>query len=314
MIIDFHSHIIDPFWLPERWWTWLTEFYNSRRHNSLLPHRNADDITERLCDCDGSKLLGAMEDAQIDRSVVLPLDWGILLGEPPVPIEEQHRRIAEISQRSNGKIISFVGVDPRRENALELIKLCLEDYKMYGIKLYPATGYDLHDVAYRPIFEAALEYNVPVLLHSGYSFGPFLSKYCEPAVIDYLCATYPNITFIAAHLGAGHLEQLCWLGYAKPNLYADCSLMQIRTRQNYSEFARNLRLACDLFGSRRILFGTDWPFSQSVMRNDEYVNAFRKLTSIDSVGTMFAHYEVKQILGANAEDLLFNTKGVYDGN
>jgi uncharacterized protein len=314
MIIDFHSHIVNRSWLPERWWAWLTEYYNSRRQNSLLPQRNADEITERLCDCDGTKLLGSMREAQIDKSVVLPLDWGILLGEPSTPIEEQHRLIAEISGKSNGRIIPFVGVDPRRRDALELIRFCLEEYKMQGIKLYPATGYDLQDEAYRPIFESAMEHDVPVLLHTGYSFGPFLSKYCEPAILDYLCATYPKINFIAAHLGAGNLEQLCWLGYAKPNLYADCSLMQIRSRQNFLDFARKLRLACDLFGSRRILFGTDWPYSQSVMGNDEYVNAFRNLKSLECTEFKFAGYEVKQMLGGSAENLLFKKREVYDGN
>ena len=304
MIIDFHSHIIDYSWLPERWWSWLTDYYNSRRQSPLLPQRGVDYVIETTCDCDGNKLLSAMADAHIDKSIVLPLDWGIHLGEPPVSIEEQHRLIAEICESSNGKILSFVGVDPRRKNALELINMCLEKYNMRGIKLYPAAGYDLRNVVYGPIFEAALTYNVPVLMHTGYSFGPFLSEHCGPDVLDYLCATYPNVTFIAAHLGAGYLEQLCWLGYVKPNLYADCSLMQIRARQNYSEFSKNIRLACDLFGSRRILFGTDWPFSQSVMNNNEYVNSIRKLKSADGAGATLAGYEVKHILGENAEGIL----------
>ena len=312
MIIDFHSHIIEYSWLPERWWTWLTEFYNSRRQSPLLPHFKADVLREQICDGDGSKLLAGMEDAQIDKSIVLPLDWGILFGEPPVSIEEQHNRIAEIAERSNGKIVPFVGVDPRRKGALELITYCLKDCRMQGIKLYPAAGYDPSNEAYHGIFEAALRYDVPVLVHTGYSFGPFLSEYCGPGVLDCLCARYPDITFVAAHLGSGYLEQLCWLGYAKPNLYADCSLMQIRARQNYSEFAGNLRLACDLFGSRRILFGTDWPFSQTVMKNDEYVNALRKLKSVDSSGTAFAGYEVKQILGGTAASLLSRKKGGCD--
>ncbi len=308
MIIDFHSHIIEYSWLPERWWTWLLEFYNSKRQNPLLPRVTADDLRAQLCDGDGSKLLAAMEDAQIDQSIVLPLDWGILFGEPPVSIEEQHYRIAEIAERSNGKILPFVGVDPRRKGALELIRYCLEDRGMQGIKLYPAAGYDPADESYRGVFEAALRYDVPVLVHTGYSFGPFSSEYCGPGVVDCLCAKYPDVTFVAAHLGSGHLEQLCWVGYAKPNLYADCSLMQIRARQNYPEFASKLRLACDLFGSQRILFGTDWPFSQSVMKNDDYVNAFRKLKSADSPGTMFAGYEVKQILGGTAASLFSKKK------
>lgn len=312
MIIDFHSHIIEYSWLPERWWTWLVEFHNSKRQNSLLPQVKADDLRAQLCDGDGSKLLAAMDDAQIDRSIVLPLDWGILFGEPPLSIEEQHNRIAEIAERSNGKIVPFVGVDPRRGNALELIRHCLEDRGMRGIKLYPAAGYDPTNEDYRGIFEAALRYDVPVLVHTGYSFGPFSSEYCGPGVMDCLCAKYPDITFVAAHLGSGYLEQLCWLGYAKPNLYADCSLMQIRARQNYPEFASNLRLACDLFGSHRILFGTDWPFSQSVMKSDEYVHAFRKLKSEDGSGATFAGYEVKRILGGAAASLFSKKRGGCD--
>ncbi len=314
MIIDFHSHIIGHSWLPDRWWTWLAEFTNSKRQSALMKRVTADVLREQLCDADGSKLLTAMEDAQIDKSIVLPLDWGILLGEPPVSIEEQHNRIAEISARSKGKIVSFVGVDPRRKGALELIKYCLEDCGMQGIKLYPAAGYDPSDKTYHSIFEAALLYGVPVLVHSGYSFGPFKSEYGGPGVLDRLCARYPDITFVAAHLGSGHLDQLCWLGYAKPNLYADCSLMQIRARQNYSEFGSNLRLACDLFGSQRILFGTDWPFSQGVMTNGDYVNAFRKLKSAGGSGTTFAGYEVKQILGGTAASLLSKEKGGCDDN
>jgi len=306
MIIDFHTHILEPSWLPEQWWSLLTRYHNSRRLNSLIPDIDTATIIERLCDQDGNKLLGAMEDAKIDKSIVLPLDWGLLLGEPPVSIEEQHLRIAEISEKSNGKIVPFVGIDPRRGNAIELIKSCLEDYKMQGIKLYPAAGYDLRNETFGPIFATALEYNVPVLLHTGYALGPFLGEYGEPAVVDYLCATYPDLIIIAAHLGAGYLEQLCWLGYAKSNLYADCSMMQVRARQNYSEFARNIRLACDLFGSRRILFGTDWPFSQSIMPNDEYVKAFKKLASVYDTHVNFASYELNQILGQNAINLLYH--------
>ncbi len=245
-----------------------------------------------------------MDDAKIDRSVVLPLDWGILLGEPSVPIEEQHRRIAEIAKDSKGRIIPFVGIDPRRENAAELIRYCLKEFKMKGIKLYPAAGYDLRNDGYRFVFEIALEYEIPVLLHTGFSFGPFFSEFCGPGVLDHLCAVHPEVTLIAAHLGSGYLEQLCWLGYAKSNLYADCSLMQVRARQNYPAFAANIRLACDLFGSGRILYGSDWPFSQSVMSGVDYIHAFKKLSSAESPGAKFASYELKQMLGGNADKLL----------
>ena len=307
MTVDFHAHILEASWMPERWWTWLTAYSNERRRGGLLTERKPADVINRFCDPGGLKLIQEMDEAKIDKSVVLPLDWGLMLGEPPVPIEEQHGRIAEIAAQSQGRIVPFVGIDPRRDNALKLIRYFLEEHKMRGIKLYPAAGYDLMSNEFRPVFEIAGAFDVPVLVHTGCSFGPFLSKYGEPSVLDYLCTTYPDIIFIAAHLGAGYLEQLCWLGYAKPNLYVDCSLMQIRTRQNYSEFARNIRLACDLIGSHRVLFGSDWPFSQGVMRNIEYLAAFSRLGMVKEAGARFAGYEIKQMLGVNAEYLL--TKG-----
>ena len=82
----------------------------------------------------------------------------------------------------------------------------------------------------------------------------------------------------------------------------------LRVRENYPDFSRSLRLACDLFGSRRILFGTDWPFSETVMRNDAYANSFRRLTSNEKTDARFASIEVKQMLGGNAEKLLTNSK------
>jgi hypothetical protein len=235
---------------------------------------------------------------------VLPLDWGLLLGEPSVSIDEQNRLIGEIARNSRGKIVPFVGIDPRRENAVKKMEFYLKEYHMQGFKLYPATGYDLQDDRFKPIFEKALEYNVPVLIHSGYSFGPFLSKYCTPITLDYLCTNYPNVRIIAAHLGSGFLEQLCWLGYAKPNLYADCSLLQIRCKQNYREFAGNIRLACDLMGSDKVLFGSDWPFSRTVMDNKEYIDSINRLSTFEDNDIQFGSFEIKQILGKNALKLI----------
>ena len=309
MIVDAHAHIVDHDWLSPRCWSLIADSYGSNAAVAPLSRGTRADIRERLCDPDGSRLLEAMDRAQIDVSIVLPLDWGIVLGEPAVSIEEQHERIAGICRGSKGRIVAFAGIDPRRPDAVEIVRSCLRDYGMRGIKLYPSAGFDLYDEAYHPLFEAAMEYRVPVVLHTGFSFGPFQSRFCEPSLLDFLCGRYPDLTFVAAHLGAGQLQLLSWLGYARPNLRADCSLMQIRARQRYHDFANDLRLACDLFGSARVMFGTDWPFSRNVMESDAYVKAFRKLTAADSTTARFAHYEVAQMLGAGAATMLSLPEG-----
>ena len=50
------------------------------------------------------------------------------------------------------------------------------------------------------------------------------------------------------------------------------------------------------------------------MSNIDYVHAFKKLTSAESPGAKFASYELRQMLGGNAEKLLTKAKGIDDGN
>jgi len=302
MIVDFHTHILDYQWLPQKWWDWLEDYY--QKAGPLTLGRRKQSSLDNLLDPDGNKLLQELERCSFDKAVVLPLDWGLLLGEPEKSIEEQHEAIYRIAQKSEGKLLPFVGIDPRRPNAIELIDFYLSKRAMAGIKLYPAAGYDLRQQAFKGVFEKAEEYGVPVLIHSGFSFGPFLSQFCTPLVFDFLCATYPKVNFIAAHMGGGFLEQFCWLAYAKPNLYLDCSLMQIICKQNYQDFAGKIRLACNLAGNQKILFGTDFPFSQTVLPNEIYADAFKKLASLSAPETQFSSLEIKQILGKNAVRLL----------
>jgi predicted TIM-barrel fold metal-dependent hydrolase len=174
---------------------------------------------------------------------------------------------------------------------------------MQGIKLYPAAGYDLTSDEFRPVFELAGAFDVPVLVHTGYSFGPFLSKYSEPSVLDYLC-DISRYHFHRCPLGGGIPGTALLVGLCETQFICRLFPDADPNTAELPEFARNIRLACDLIGSHRVLFGSDWPFCQGVMRNIEYLAAFNRLGTVKEDGAGFAGYEIKQMLGVNAEYLL----------
>ena len=304
MIIDIHTHIIKKEWLPAKWWQWLGKYYEKSSFASLFKGHKKEDFITNLCDPDGQKLINRMNETEIDKSVVLPLDWGILMGEPPQTIQKQNEEIAHIVQKSNGRLIAFAGIDPRRKNAVDTIDFFLKHHNMQGIKLYPAAGYDIEEKKYYAIFEKACEYNIPVLIHTGYSFGPFYSKYSTPLKLDTICADFPQAKIIAAHLGNGFSDDLCMLGHSKDNLYCDFSLMQVHCKHNYKNFARIIRKSLNFMGLGKVFFGTDWPFSEKIIKTKKFITLIQNLANIKERQESFASIEIEAILGNNAKKLL----------
>ena len=305
MIIDFHTHLLDRSWLPDQWWQWFERFHAGSRGTFSRPFtKNKEGIIETLLDPDGSKLIAAMDAAGIDISVVLPLDFGLRFGEPEVSIMEQHLRINQIVESHPSRLIGFVGVDPRRPDAAEIIESGIKDFGLKGVKFHPGAGFSLDKETARPIWERVAKLNVPVLVHTGQAFGPLFSRYCNPVTLDDALARYPDIRIIAAHLGGGWFDELCWMGYTKPNLYADISLWQIRCRRNREDFTASMRKAFDMFGPERLIFGTDWPFTENLMQSKEYVLAVQNLFAEPGAGPDFLSAEIKGLLGKNAQRLL----------
>jgi|SRR3990167_338770 len=301
MIIDAHVHLFDYSWIPEQWWKWLGQFYKTTR-GPLLTGKTCHYI-ESLCDPSGERILQQMSMSGIERSIVLPLDWGISLGEPAVSIQEQHEQIAEITSRSNGRLIPFAGVDPRRKNAQQLIKKCVNEWNFKGIKLYPAAGFPLLSDQTISVLNIAREYGLPVMVHSGFAAGPsFEGVFGNPDALDSLCAKFPDVKIIAAHLGNGFLHQLCAIGATKMNFYVDCSLMQRRCKTDYYGFMHDIWYAINTMGASRILFGTDWPFGTSSLNNSSYIQAIQKFLVDDD--KKFTSFEIKGILGKNAAGIL----------
>lgn len=305
MIIDVHYHLLVEDWLPEAWWDAITQVYVNAL-KAMGMEMTIEDVRANVLgnfwDPEGDKLVAQMDESGIDKTVILPQDLGLAMGEPKVTIEEQNKAYAEVQKKHPDRIIAFAGVDPRRPGAAELMERAINEWGLKGIKLHPGTGYFPDEGEVYKFFEKISNLNVPVLIHSGIWLG--ISKTCDPIHFDNILLSFPNLTIIAAHLGRGWQNVLFEMGAHRPNLLTDFCGWQIVSQQHYDIFCQNLRFALTAFGPERVLFGSDGPFYTPAMTNKDFIQLIRDLPKNAPEGIAFSAEEVDAMLGGGAAGIL----------
>ncbi|UCD59049.1 MAG: amidohydrolase family protein, partial [Candidatus Hydrogenedentota bacterium] len=171
MIIDSHVHLFFEGSDPESFFIGSARagvaFFNKKTGGvgADVSEMYAANL-ELLSDRNGDKLVADMDEAGIDKAIVLPLDFW--LGCPKsegISIEEKNAVYAEAVRTHKGRLLTHVGVDPRRKNALEIMQKGVEEHGAIGLKLHPTAGFYPDDPVCTPLYKKALEYNIPVLIH-----------------------------------------------------------------------------------------------------------------------------------------------------
>lgn len=309
MVIDFHNHHWSEETVPERFWDGLAKRVASVRSERegirTTPEEARKILFQAFDDPSGEILLNEMDEAGIEKTVLLGLDLGLAMGEPPVPIQEQNRRLAELCLSHPGRLIPFAGIDPRRTEAKAIFSVCLREWKMRGVKFHPGGGWCPNDHEYYPLYEMASGLGVPVLFHTGPQLPPFRSFYCQPIYLDDITLDFPDLTVIAAHVGFGWWRELVSLIEKKRNLYADLSGWQVYAMRSLPNFCRTLREILDLIGPDRLLFGTDGPaFRLYSFTNKVWLKTLSGLPEYASDGIQFSREEINQILYGNGKRIL----------
>lgn len=186
--------------------------------------------------------LTLLEDAQIDKVVLLPEDYSTEVGRAIVSNDE----MAKIVARSPEHFIGFAGVDPRRADAKEELIRAFDELKLAGLKLNTSR---LHmypdDPCLAPLYEICEEKNKPIMFHAGYSWEPNTpAKYSEPIRFEDVAINYPKLRFCLAHMGWPWWEETIMMLMKYPNVYADTSMVYMDSPKNYYEhlFSVNMNL------------------------------------------------------------------------
>lgn len=203
------------------------------------------------------ELICEMNDNDITSSVVFPT---------PVSHRYLNSLNTIIESLSDERLIPFTMIDPTNNDVYNA---------RCGIKLHPvAHGYTVSHKICDDVFEYAAQYSIPVIVHSGWGEHGKMRYIEERAKIS------RNVKIIVAHMIEPDCLDVVSRNY---NLYIDTS---------YAPNPKRIRLAIDMCGVDRVLFGSDWPSNSIGFELSKILYA--GLTS----------YEMNRVLYRNAKEVL----------
>ena len=310
MIIDSHVHLFNWGFFPESWHDatarrWAAEKSPARNPAEIRPH-----VERGLIDSDGELLRRDMDAAGVDVGVCLTLDWGFALGDQKTPIDEVHQFYAAVQDgvigQLKGRFLAVAGVDPRRAEAVDLVRHAVTDLGMIGLKLYPPCGYFPYDEACFPLYELCLELDIPVVIHTAVVGYPLRGRFADPLGVGDVQVRYPDLKIVMAHAGYP-----IWLDHAievasrHPGTYLELSNWNEHAAKSPNETIRLLARMRDSVGAHRMLFGSDHlggpRFGGERSTLPKWVQFIQELPErAHGLGIAFSQEEVALILGQNA--------------
>lgn len=259
-VVDAHAHLYHPNWYPQAFTENLSTNLNRRTSagagGGVNPGRAAF-LLKLLVDATGEKTIQLMDQIGIERRVIAVLDWELAMGVTATSISQIHQEILAVCRRFSDRLIGFAGIDPRRPQALSLVRHAMDSLGARGLKLHPTSTWTLEDDRVAALVECAAERCLPVLVHVGRTMPMLSDLNAAPYGLIKLAQRYPAVTFIAGHSG---FEQ--WTHFLKvptpPNVVFDIAGWQDLRADSSSRALAIQQLHAAFPG--RVCFGTDSPF------------------------------------------------------
>lgn len=171
--------------------------------------------------------------------------------------------IADLVSRSEGRLIGFASVDPRKGKAAVRELVRAHQLGLRGLKVQPITQeFWLDDPRLRSLWGTCQELGLPVLVHTGTTGigagspggrGLHL-KYGRPIpALDDVAAEFPKLQFIAAHFGWPWYLELLAIARHKANISIDLSGWAPKY------IPKEVIQYCNSLIPDQFLFGSDFP-------------------------------------------------------
>jgi predicted TIM-barrel fold metal-dependent hydrolase len=276
MVIDSHTHIFPSFIRENK------VLYQEKDPGFGLLYSSSD---ARMVGAD--QLIENMDRENVDMSVVFGFPWRD---------EELYRRhndyIIESAAKRPDRLIGRCCFDPMSENAAKETERCLEaGLKGVGeLAVYdrPITG-DVID-ALEDVMTLLKDHGVPVLIHTNEQVGHSYSGKQDIALgqIYQLIKRYPENRIILAHWGGGLFFYMLMKREVRKvldNVWFDTAASP------YLYSPAIYKVAGDIMGFDRILFGSDYP----LLGPERYIREMQDAGLNNSV--------IKKISGKNSADL-----------
>jgi predicted TIM-barrel fold metal-dependent hydrolase len=149
------------------------------------------------------------------------------------------------AERSQGRLVPFVRLDLTAQ-PLEEARRCL-DLGARGIKLHPrAQAFALNDERLQPVFELAVEHDVPILIHGGRGLPPIAED------LEALVRRNEGVRLIVAHAGIADMAGLAGRLGGIPGVFFDTSVWSgLDLLDLYRQIA-----------PEQVLYASDYPYGR----------------------------------------------------
>jgi uncharacterized protein len=205
-----------------------------------------------------SSLLQSMDTAGITAAVIANI----------ATKPDQFEAIMRWSQAiRSSRIIPFLSVHPRDNNARERIRIIKEE-GFCGVKLHPYyQGFRLDEERMFPLYEEIAKQRLVLLSHTGFDVAFPRDRICDPQKILAVVEKFPELIFVASHCGAWEDWDEVEKHLVSKPVYMELSF----SVQSLS--AERVRTLIGSHPPEYLLFGTDSPWTDQ----KETVDGLKKL-------------------------------------
>lgn len=227
------------------------------------------------------ELQGAMEANGVDHSLVLT-SYKVTEHRPSTTtVIEATREFPHID------VVAGISFLHYKERDLREVADYLQEGLVKGLKLYP--GYEPfypHDSRCQVIYDLAMEFDVPVMFHTGDTYTPNGKvRYAHPLHIDDVAVDNPGLKIVICHIGNPWIRDCMEVVYKNEHVYADVSGLVLGHFEDRFEkwMLEQIKEMIMYAGEPRyLLYGTDWPISTM----ESYLKFMRGLELSDQAREM----------------------------
>ena len=222
-----------------------------------------------------------------------------------------NERLAQVCA-SDPRFYGLAHHDPTAPQAADELRRAVRELGLSGYKMFATSlRRRIDDPEFYPLWQAAEELRVPVLIHfgilggaGGVGSGPSI----DPLTLHDVAKGFPDVTFIVPHFGCGYLREALQLAWACSNVVIDTSGNNEWTRwMDHRLHLEDLyRRFYETVGPQRLIFGSDSAsFPRGLAR--QYVeDQLRAAWSVGIRGNDLHHVfagNIKRLLGMDSNHL-----------
>lgn len=197
------------------------------------------------------EFLADLNEAGIDKAVILS------------DVRNSPEQVSSFCRQNKETFIGFGYVNPVVNGSEEEVLRQRRDLGLFGLKLYPCSdGYSPDDYHAFKVYEAAKSVGMPVMFHqAGMPNSYAYLKHTDPAQIDVVAESFPELRIILAHLGYPRVDETLYVARKHRNVWCDISWPygDLRHPSFLYMLWRDLLTALNLGVIDKIIFGTDYP-------------------------------------------------------